>query len=218
MTDETTDGGDADLPDDREDDHEENHDQGASMERQDGVSREVGGERRSESGEVHAGEYGDPPQYFDPAAETSDELPRSPEGSRSEMIGQRGTEGRSPIATRIDEEASAHAGLKRARKVANALDSAVTVPGTSFEVGLDPILGILPGGGDAVAALGSLYIVLEAARAGVPRSALQKMLALVVVDLVAGSVPVVGVAFDAVWKANEWNVATFEEHLDGDAR
>jgi len=215
-------------------------DRDVRMDRQDGVEREVGGEpiddaERSE-GVVHDGSeeergerlgeparssegaYADVPQYFDPAAETSDDLPRTAESSRSEMIGLRRTEGgRSPVAKSIDDEAAAHAGLERARTVANALDSAVTVPGTSFEVGLDPIVGIVPGGGDAVTAVGSLYIVFEAARAGVPTSALKKMLALVVVDLVAGSIPVIGVAFDAVWKANEWNVATFEDHVDGDA-
>ncbi|NHN42728.1 DUF4112 domain-containing protein [Halorubellus sp. JP-L1] len=133
------------------------------------------------------------------------------------MIGLQSTAERPPIVEQVDDESAKRAGLERARKMGDLLDDAFTVPGTSFKVGIDPILGILPGGGDLVAAVGSLYIVLEAARAGVPRSALQKMLALVAVDLVVGSVPLVGVLFDAFWKANKWNVATFEEHVEDDA-
>jgi len=161
-------------------------------------------------------EYGEAPQYFDPVAETADELPHTAESSRSEMMGLQSTGERPPIAEQVDDEASKLAGLDRARMVGNLLDDAVTVPGTSFKIGLDPILGILPGGGDLVAAVGSLYIVFEAARAGVPRSELQKMLGIVAVDVVAGSVPIIGVLFDAFWKANKWNVATFEEHVESD--
>ncbi|QLG61685.1 DUF4112 domain-containing protein [Halorarum salinum] len=105
------------------------------------------------------------------------------------------------------------AALRRVRTVAGLMDEAVRVPGTSFKVGLDPILGAVPGAGDAVAAGISLYIVAEAANLGVPLTTIVKMLANVTVDAVGGSVPVVGVLFDAYWKANKWNVATIEEFL-----
>lgn len=103
--------------------------------------------------------------------------------------------------------------LRRVRTVAGLMDEAVRVPGTSFRVGLDPILGVVPGAGDAVAAGVSLYIVAEAANLGVPLTTIVRMLANVAVDSVGGSVPVVGVLFDAYWKANKWNVATIEEFL-----
>lgn len=103
--------------------------------------------------------------------------------------------------------------LRRVRTVARVLDEAFRVPGTDVRVGLDPILGIIPGVGDGVAALFSLYVVLEAAVAGVPRTTLLQMLAVVAVDAVVGSVPVVGPLFDAVWKANTWNVRAFERHV-----
>lgn len=195
----------------------------ATVERDDGLvhdGREEGieatdptGEPRHSSGE----DLGDPPQSFEPGAEHSDELPHSSRSSRSELVGTEPTDGPSAHGENADDTTT-HAGLARARKVGTVLDDAVTIPGTSVRIGLDPILGILPGGGDAVAAVGSLYIVLEAARAGVSRANLKKMLALVAVDLVAGSVPLIGVLFDAVWKANKWNVATFEEHVHDDAR
>lgn len=98
------------------------------------------------------------------------------------------------------------AAVARMRVVAHALDEGVPIPGTDFRVGLDPIVGILPGAGDAVAAAVSLYLVAESARMGVSQSTLLRMLANIGVDAVAGSVPVLGVVFDAFWKANKWNL------------
>jgi hypothetical protein len=106
------------------------------------------------------------------------------------------------------------AGLDRARAASTLLDEAIRVPGTDRRIGLDPILGLLPVAGDAVAALASLYVVFEAFRAGVPGRTLAAMLLLIAVDAVAGSVPVVGPVFDAFWKANRWNVSMFEDHVE----
>lgn len=92
------------------------------------------------------------------------------------------------------------------RAVARILDDSVRVPGTDFRVGLDPILGLLPGAGDAVAAGLSLYIVVEAARLGVPYRTIVRMLVNLAIDAAGGSIPVVGTVFDAVWKANRRNV------------
>ena len=108
----------------------------------------------------------------------------------------------------------AEATLERIEWVGDLLDEAVPVPGTDYRVGLDPILGILPVGGDAVAALISLYIVGEAARMGVSKSKLALMVGLVAVDAVVGSIPVLGTLFDAVWKANKWNVEMLKRELD----
>lgn len=106
------------------------------------------------------------------------------------------------------------AALKRVRFLARLMDDAVEVPGTDYRVGLDPILGILPGAGDAVSALLSLYPVVEAYRLGASKETLGKMLALVGIDFAVGSIPVLGTLFDAVWKANEWNVRTIEELVE----
>ena len=103
--------------------------------------------------------------------------------------------------------------LERMRLVAHALDEGIRVPGTDARVGLDPIVGILPGAGDTAAAVVSLYLVIEAARMGVSRSTLLRMLANVGVDAVVGSVPVLGVVFDAFWKANTWNLQLALEDL-----
>lgn len=106
--------------------------------------------------------------------------------------------------------------LRRTRSVARILDESVRVPGTNFRIGIDPVLGILPVSGDIVAALLSLYIVLEAARIGVPPRTLALMGFNIAVDTAVGSVPILGTLFDAVWKANVWNVTLLEEQIESD--
>ena len=96
--------------------------------------------------------------------------------------------------------------IERMRLVAHTLDEGIQVPGADTRVGLDPIVGILPGAGDTAVAVVSLYLIVEAARMGVSTSTLFRMLANVGVDAVVGSIPVVGVVFDAFWKANTWNL------------
>ncbi len=103
--------------------------------------------------------------------------------------------------------------IERMRVVAHTLDEGLRIPGTDARIGLDPLVGVLPGAGDTAAAAVSLYIIAEAARMGVSRSALLRMLANVGVDAVVGSVPVLGVIFDAFWKANKWNFQLALEDL-----
>jgi hypothetical protein len=86
------------------------------------------------------------------------------------------------------------------------LDDGLPVPGTDRRVGLDPLVGLLPVAGDTATAVVSLALVVQAALLGVSRRTLARMLLNVGVDAVAGSVPVVGDLFDAVWKANRRNV------------
>ena len=106
------------------------------------------------------------------------------------------------------------AAVRRMRFVSRLLDESVRVPGTEFDVGLDPLLSAIPGNvGDAVGAGLSLYIVLESARLGVSFTSLLRMLANLTVDVAVGSIPVIGVLFDAVWKANARNLELALEEL-----
>ncbi|MFW6376935.1 MAG: DUF4112 domain-containing protein [archaeon] len=113
-------------------------------------------------------------------------------------------------------EGSTHLAVRRVEWVGRLLDESIRVPGTSFRVGLDPILGIVPIAGDAIATAFSLYILLEAARLGVDARTLLRMVAHVAVDAVVGSIPVLGTLFDAVWKANTWNARILASHVEAD--
>jgi hypothetical protein len=107
--------------------------------------------------------------------------------------------------------------LAALRRLAHALDDLFTVPGTDYRFGLDPLIGLVPGVGDVPTSVASAYIVAQAAALGVPRATLARMLLVVVVDSVVGSVPVVGDLFDAVWKANSRNIALLEARVDDPA-
>lgn len=103
--------------------------------------------------------------------------------------------------------------LKRMRQLSQLLDGAIAIPGTKQRIGIDPILGLIPGGGDTVSAALSGYIIVEAARMGLPRKALMQMVMNLVLDTVVGSVPVVGDIFDVVSKANFRNMQIVESHV-----
>lgn len=110
--------------------------------------------------------------------------------------------------------AEAERAVDRARNVGELMDDAVEIPGIGYRIGLDPIVGIAPVSGDAVAAAASLYIVLEGYRLGVPLRTLGVMLLLVGLDFVVGSIPIVGTVVDAILKVNRRNAATLESYVE----
>lgn len=105
--------------------------------------------------------------------------------------------------------------LTRLRHLAWLIDGAFTLPGTGFRFGLNSLIGLLPVGGDAVLGAISLYIIYEAARLGVPKHRLARMLANVGIEVLGGSVPILGDLFDMALKANLRNLGIIEEHLRG---
>ncbi|MGB3755966.1 MAG: DUF4112 domain-containing protein [Rivularia sp. (in: cyanobacteria)] len=103
--------------------------------------------------------------------------------------------------------------LKRLRTLSRILDKAITIPGTGIGVGLDPILGLLPAGGDFLGVLLSAYIVLESARLGASKATLGRMTVNIIIDALVGVIPILGDFFDFAWKANDHNIKLLEEHL-----
>jgi hypothetical protein len=103
--------------------------------------------------------------------------------------------------------------LERIRGLAWLLDNSIPIPGTRFRIGLDPILGLIPGLGDATGALLSGYILIEAARAGASRGTLWRMAWNILVESVVGLIPLAGDLFDAGWKANQRNIRLLERSL-----
>lgn len=103
--------------------------------------------------------------------------------------------------------------MRRVRVLAQLLDNSITIPGTNRKIGLDPIVGLIPGVGDLIGAVLSAYIILEAARADVSGFMLVRMVMNVGFDTLLGSIPLVGDVFDAAWKSNTKNVAMLERHV-----
>jgi hypothetical protein len=96
--------------------------------------------------------------------------------------------------------------IKRLRALAWLMDNSIPLPG-GFRIGLDAIIGLVPGLGDAFGALISAYIINEARGMGAPRSVLLRMMSNVMIDTVLGAVPFAGDIFDAAYKSNSRNLA-----------
>lgn len=114
-------------------------------------------------------------------------------------------------------EDSHRATFRRLRQISHLLDNAIRIPGTSYRIGLDPILGLIPGGGDFVGMVFAVYLIVSAAQMGAPREILLQMVSNIILDTIAGSVPVVGDVFDVAWKANTKNIELLDAHLGSPA-
>ena len=104
--------------------------------------------------------------------------------------------------------------IARMDALARLLDTAFVVPGTRIRFGMDGLIGLVPGIGDAVTTALSLFIVYEAHQLGAPRHMLVRMLGNVALDGVLGSVPVAGDVFDVMWKANRRNMRLLLDWLE----
>jgi hypothetical protein len=103
--------------------------------------------------------------------------------------------------------------VERLRTLSRLLDSAIRVPGTQHRFGIDAIIGLVPGIGDAIGAIFSAFIVFQAARLGASTPTLVRMMGNVALDTIVGEIPLLGDLFDAGWKANTRNMALLEAHL-----
>lgn len=101
--------------------------------------------------------------------------------------------------------------LDKLRFLANVMDSRFEVLGV--RVGLDSIIGLVPGLGDLVTSLVAWYIVLEAYEMGVPDNIVFKMAVSVLADMFIGSIPIIGDVIDVAYRVNEKNVSLVEKHL-----
>jgi hypothetical protein len=111
------------------------------------------------------------------------------------------------------DPASRRAALDRLDMLATVFDTAFVLPGTKIRFGVESLLRLIPGVGDAAASALSCYLLYEAFRLGVPSVLLVRMLANVVLEGAAGTVPFAGDAFDVFFRANRRNVALLREHF-----
>ncbi|KAA9340900.1 DUF4112 domain-containing protein [Adhaeribacter soli] len=102
--------------------------------------------------------------------------------------------------------------LKWVESVSRLMDSQFKLPGTNFRFGLDPILGLVPFLGDISTFAVSGALVLTMARHGASRNVVIRMVVNIILDLIIGSIPLVGAIFDFTYKANDKNVRLLRRH------
>ena len=117
------------------------------------------------------------------------------------------------IAARLPRTDAASA-LVRIERLERLLEGAVRIPGLSRRIGMDAIIGLVPGIGDAATAAMGLYVVWEARNLGLSRLTLLRMIGNVGVDAMIGSVPVAGDLFDFFFRSNSRNLKLLRKHLN----
>ena len=110
-----------------------------------------------------------------------------------------------------DDPAAVRRRLEAAEKL---LERVFVIPGINRPVGLDSIVGLVPGVGDAVTAAFSAWLVWEARKLGMSKAQLLRMGANIGVDTLLGVVPLVGDLFDFAFRSNTRNLRLVKRHLD----
>jgi uncharacterized protein DUF4112 len=108
--------------------------------------------------------------------------------------------------------------LQRADRLARLLDSAIRIPVIGVRLGADALLGLVPGGGDAVAALLGAYPIVLAVRHRLPHVLVLRLLGNIAVDAIFGSIPIIGDLFDIGFKSNLRNQRLIERYATEPAR
>jgi hypothetical protein len=93
--------------------------------------------------------------------------------------------------------------------VAHVMDG--LIPIGRFRFGLDSVLGLIPGLGDVIGAAIGMIIVMRAVQAGIPKIAIARMMTNIAIDCLVGAVPLLGDAFDFVFKSNRMNMQIYEQ-------
>jgi hypothetical protein len=114
----------------------------------------------------------------------------------------------------LDPDEKLPADLLALRRFAHYMDAAFQIPGTRMRVGIDALLGLIPGVGDVIGALLSTWIIAGALRHRVPARYILRMVFNVAVDLIGGEVPLVGDVFDFLYEENMMNMRLLEAHRD----
>lgn len=114
---------------------------------------------------------------------------------------------------RVSQADDSAMSVARLEALAKLMDGAFVIPGTNIRMGLDGLIGIVPVAGDMVSGLISAYLIWEARRLGAPRWLIARMMANTLLDVTVGAVPVLGDAFDVLFRVNMKNMALLRRYM-----
>ena len=98
------------------------------------------------------------------------------------------------------------------KMIATILDSAFTIPGTNIRIGLDPLLGLIPGIGDYLTNLIGTSLLIIAIRSGVPLIVIFRMSCNIFLNMAIGAIPGIGDLFSFWFKSNVRNAELFQRY------
>ena len=104
--------------------------------------------------------------------------------------------------------------LLRLKLLSKRLDEIITIPGTKYKIGSDPIIGAIPVVGDLLGSIISIYILYSGSKMGLSAKIISKMCLNIGIDFVFGLIPIIGDIFDIGWKANKRNVKLIENNIN----
>lgn len=108
--------------------------------------------------------------------------------------------------------------VEAAELLAKVLDTTVKIPGTSLYLGLDPLIGLIPGVGDVLAGLMGTIILGLAARLQVPRIVITRMSVNLLINGVIGAIPIFGDLFSVWFRSNARNAELLRQAATQSAR
>jgi hypothetical protein len=120
-----------------------------------------------------------------------------------------------PTDQRIADLKGREAAQRRLQRIAKLMDSQIRVPVIGLRIGADAIIGLVPGVGDIVTGAIGAYLIYEAQRLGIPRSAVLRMVGNIVVDTAIGAIPFAGDIWDFFFRANDRNMQILARHIGG---
>lgn len=136
--------------------------------------------------------------------------PREPRSPETLPSGEKPGEETEDLARLVREKA------RNSKRVAWLLDECIRVPGTSIKFGLDPLVGLLPYGGETVATLVGAVILGDAGRRGIPFRTLLRMGGNMILNAGVGTLPVIGDLFSFWFKSNSRNHRLLTRFLESD--
>ena len=120
-----------------------------------------------------------------------------------------------PTDQRIADLKGREEAQRRLQRIARLMDSQIRVPVIGLRIGADAILGLVPGFGDILTGAIGAYLIYEAQRLGIPRSAVLRMVANIAFDTAIGAIPVAGDIWDFFFRANDRNMQILARHIGG---